>query len=60
MNKKKEIEELKLKNKKLEDLNNQYFRNIIKLQKDYLILDRVCIFELAIIMLLIYLMVIVL
>ena len=44
----------------LEDSNKQYFNEIIQLKKDYSILEKICIFELAVILLLIYLMVIVL
>ena len=52
MNKEKEIKELKSKNKKSDDLNNQYFKNIIKLIHIKGNLINLCFFELIIIMLL--------
>ena len=50
MNKEKEMEELKSEIKTLDDLNNQYFKNILKLKNTISDLKIVSTFEFIIIM----------
>lgn len=55
-----QIDDLKKLYLKVKNSNKQYFNEMIQLKKDYSILEKICIFELVVILLLIYLMVIVL
>lgn len=59
MNEEKEIEELKSEIKNLDDLNNQYFKNMIKLIHIKGSLINLCFFELIIIMLLLLVVVLI-